>query len=76
MQVDEIKELQRKLSAKDRELISIQEKNARVEMEKEQLDDKLKRIKEADAWEKMSPRSSVTGEPFSPFVSEAARDVH
>ena len=54
---------------KDRELIAIQEKCAHVEMEREQLEDKLKRIKVAESWEKMSPRSSITGEPFSPFVS-------
>lgn len=60
---------------KDRELITFQEKCAHVEMEKEQLEDKLKRIKAAESWEKMSPRSSITGEPFSPYVSETANVV-
>lgn len=60
---------------KKRELITIQEKCAHVEMEKEQLEDKLKRIKVAESWEKMSPRSSIAGEPFSPLVSEATNVV-
>ena len=60
---------------KDRELITIKEKCAHVEMEKERLEDKLKRIKMAESWEKMSPRSSIAGEPFSPLVSEATNVV-
>ena len=65
-----MKDLQRKLSLKEKELVAISEKTSRLEMEKEQLDDKLHTIKEAEAWDKMSPRSSIQGEMFSPLVSE------
>jgi hypothetical protein len=66
-QMEEMKELQKKLSQKEKEFVALSEKTSRLEMEKDQLEDKLHTIKEAEAWEKMSPRNSIQGEPFSPF---------
>ena len=49
------------MSRKERELVDAKRKKAQVEMEKETLEDTLTRMREADSWQRMSPRAPVLG---------------
>ena len=66
--MEEIKRLKKGLEQKDREMGELSEKFSKTVMEKEQLSEKLKQIKEAESWDKMSPKALDQGEPFTPLV--------
>ena len=60
-QTEELKSKERELHQKEQELAAVARKAAVVRAEKEQVEEKLKRMQEAESWQKMSPRASTPG---------------
>jgi hypothetical protein len=60
-QTEELKSKERELHQKEQELAAMTRKASVVTAEKEQIEEKLKRLQEAESWQKMSPRAATPG---------------
>lgn len=59
--MEELHEKKEQLSRKERELIDAKRKKSQMEMEKETLEESMARMREADSWQRMSPRAALLG---------------
>lgn len=60
-QTEELKSKERQLHQKEQELVGVARRAAVLKAEKEELEQKLKRVQEAESWQKKSPRAATPG---------------